>query len=68
MHPRAKIRKNLREPFKGVSSADIEYIAMSTPGLRVARAKVYASKEEGEENTVTVIVVPFSLIFSKYKR
>jgi predicted phage baseplate assembly protein len=54
----AHARKDMKEPYKGVSSLDIEHIAISTPGLRVSRAKAFSSFEE--ENTVVVIVVPFS--------
>ena len=54
----ARARKELKIPYKAVSSSDFEYITINTPGVRISRAKAFVSKEE--ENSVTVIVVPFS--------
>jgi Baseplate J-like protein len=54
----ARMRSELRIPFKAVSSDDFEYIAKNTPGLRVSRAKAFSSISD--ENTVIVIAVPFS--------
>lgn len=61
--------RDLRVPYRAVTSEDFEYIARKTPGLRVAQAKAIPNficrsntEEEGieEEGTVTVVVVPFS--------
>jgi len=52
-----RFRKDLRVPYTAVTPEDYEKIAMATPGLRVARAKALACSED---NSVTVVVVPFS--------
>jgi predicted phage baseplate assembly protein len=53
-----RARNELKVPLKAVSSTDFEYIAINTPGLRIARAKAYSPSFP--ENCVVVIVVPFS--------
>lgn len=53
-----RARQELKIPSKAVSTDDFEYIAKQTPGLRVARAFAFNSPETN--NTVTVIVVPYS--------
>jgi predicted phage baseplate assembly protein len=55
-----RARNELNIPFKAVSSCDYEYIALHTPGLRVARAKAFPSSVPGS-NIVKMAVVPFSL-------
>ena len=50
-------KKDFRTPYQAVTSGDFEYLAINTPGLRVARAKALPYKED---NRVEVIVVPFS--------
>jgi hypothetical protein len=56
---RIRARKNMKIPFKAVSSSDFEHISINTPGLRVARAKAFALDKD-RENTVHVVVVPES--------
>jgi len=56
----SRARRELKIPYKAVSSPDFEYIAINTPGLRISRAKAFVSKDKEVKNTVTVIVVPFS--------
>jgi hypothetical protein len=51
-----RFRKDLRVPHTAVTAEDYEYVASATPGLRVDRAKAVVTSE----NTVTVIVVPYS--------
>lgn len=55
-----RARRELKMPLKAVSASDFEYIAVHTPGLRVARAKAF-SMPPPDENLVKVIVVPCSL-------
>ncbi len=50
-------KKDFRTPYQAVTAGDFEYLAINTPGLRIARAKALPYKEE---NRVEVIVVPFS--------
>jgi hypothetical protein len=56
---RIRARKQLKIPFKAVSSRDFEHISINTPGLRVARARAFAL-DKAKENTVHVVVVPES--------
>jgi len=51
-----RAKKELKIPYRAVTSEDFEFIAKATPGLRVARAKAIVPSE----NTVTVVVVPHS--------
>jgi Baseplate J-like protein len=57
-----RARKQLRTPFRAVTSADFEYLALATPGLRVARAKAISplSEDLSQATLVKVVVVPFS--------
>lgn len=58
--------KDLKIPFTAVTSNDFEYIARSTPGLRVAKAKAIPNyqKEEGNgenyKGSVTIAVLPYT--------
>ncbi len=59
----ARFIKELRIPFVAVTSSDFEYIAINTPGLRVAKAKALPNyhPEKGRlRGSVTVIVIPFT--------
>ncbi len=63
-----RVRRERKMPFRAVTSADWEYLARSTPGLRVARARAVPLKAPGSQGqlqgadaTVTVVVVPYSL-------
>lgn len=53
----ARVRKELKVPYRTVTAEDYESIAKNTPGLRVARAYAVASPET---NLVTVTVMPYS--------
>lgn len=65
---KAQARSELKIPFQAVTSADYEYLACHTPGLRVARARaipLFAPGTSGYPQTttpagVTVVVVPYS--------
>ena len=50
-------KKDFRTPYQAVTTGDFEYLAIHTPGIRVARAKALG---HSEDNRVEVIVVPFS--------
>lgn len=56
--------KDLRVPYRAVTSEDFEYIARETPGLRVAQAKAIPNfnphSKTKEDGIVTVVVIPFS--------
>lgn len=61
--------KDLRTPYTTVTSKDFEYIAINTPGLRVARAKAIPNydpsdpkPEDPEDNkgSVTVVIIPYT--------
>lgn len=54
---RLRFLKDLRIPYRAVTSEDFEYIAKNTPGLRVARTKAIV-----ENKIVTVVVVPYTPI------
>jgi hypothetical protein len=54
-----RMKSALSNPSKAATLTDYEYLVMNTPGLRLARAKAFFSSSE--ENTVKVIVVPYSL-------
>jgi predicted phage baseplate assembly protein len=54
-----RARKQLRTPFRAVTPADFEYLALATPGLRVARAKAIPPLPKNP-TLVKVVVVPFS--------
>jgi hypothetical protein len=61
-------RRDLKTQYRGVTDADVEYLALNTPGLRVARARaipLYAPGLRGYPQakapaSVTVVVVPYS--------
>ena len=53
-----RLRKEMKEPFKIVSSDDCEKIVKSTPGLRISQVKAIPSPED---NVLDVIVAPFTL-------
>lgn len=54
----ARMKSTLCTPSKAATLTDYEYLAKNTPGLRLARAKAFPSSTE--ENTVKIIVVPYS--------
>jgi hypothetical protein len=56
-----RARQELVVPFKAVSKSDCEYIAKNTPGLRVGKVKATTSKNPGEENTLIIAAIPYSL-------
>jgi predicted phage baseplate assembly protein len=55
---------DLRTPYQAVTSADFEFLARQTPGLRVARAKALPLLEPPDftprQGLMTVVVAPFS--------
>lgn len=63
-----RVRKELKKPYRAVTSQDYEEIVHATPGLRVARVKAIPLYSPGMKNypqnkapaQVTVVVVPFS--------
>jgi hypothetical protein len=64
----AHARRDLKTQYRGVTDSDVEYLALNTPGLRVARARaipLYAPGLKGYPQaqapaSVTVVVVPYS--------
>lgn len=63
----ARARRDLKTQYRGVTDADVEYLALNTPGLRVARARAIPLYAPGLKNypkeqvpaTVSVVVVPY---------
>ncbi|MEC4676694.1 MAG: putative baseplate assembly protein [Nitrospirota bacterium] len=61
---KARAKKDFRTPYRCITSTDYELMALSTPGLRVARAKVIPDYHPGYPcipipGTVTVVAVPY---------
>lgn len=64
----ARARRDLKTQYRAVTDADVEYLALNTPGLRVARARaipLYAPGVKGYPQvqapaSVSVVVVPYS--------
>lgn len=56
--------RDLKVPYRAVTSEDFEYIACETPGLRIAQAKVIPNFDPygrvEKEGVVTVVIIPFS--------
>jgi predicted phage baseplate assembly protein len=56
--------RDLRVPYRAVTSADFEYIARETPGLRVAQAKAIPNfdpySQADSDGSVTLVLIPFS--------
>jgi len=65
---KARVLKDLKHPYRAVTSGDYEKIALNTPGIRVAKAKAIPLYEPGmqgypqnkAEGKVTVVVLPYS--------
>ena len=58
-----RFKRDLLTPYQAVTAGDYEFLALNTPGLRVARAKAIGNSIL---NQVKVIVVPFSLSSRPY--
>ncbi|HTG17749.1 MAG TPA: hypothetical protein VK747_21055, partial [Blastocatellia bacterium] len=60
-----RAREDLRTHYQAVTSADFEFVAVNTPGLRVSRAKAIPgfsfSNKADPQASVTVVVLPYSL-------
>lgn len=64
----ARARRDLKTQYRAVTDADLEYLALNTPGLRVARARAIPLYAPGLKNypqaqapaSVSVVVVPYS--------
>ncbi|WP_292388408.1 baseplate J/gp47 family protein [Methanosarcina sp. UBA5] len=60
--------RDLKTPYTAVTLQDFEQLAMSTPGLRIARAKAipnYDPKTDSEDSeesrgSVTVVIIPYT--------
>ncbi len=61
-----RARQDLQTQYPAITSADFEFLAINTPGLRVARAKAiprFSVAHPGQnEASVTVVVLPYSLL------
>ncbi|MFY1113002.1 MAG: putative baseplate assembly protein [Methanosarcinaceae archaeon] len=60
-----RVRKDLKTPYRAVTTDDYEHLALNTPGIKVARAKAIPGyhpirKDAGFPGIISVIVVPFS--------
>lgn len=56
--------RDMRVPYRAVTSEDFEFIARETPGLRVAQAKTIPNfdpySNTKSDGSVTVVLIPFS--------
>ncbi|HMJ24703.1 MAG TPA: putative baseplate assembly protein [Pyrinomonadaceae bacterium] len=61
----ARARADLRTQYQAVTSNDFEFLAINTPGLRVARAKAIpgfsAAGKLDQKASVTVVVLPYGI-------
>lgn len=63
-YAKTRAKKDFRIPYRAITSADYEELALSTPGLRVARAKAIPNYNpdypciSNFPGSVTVVVVP----------
>lgn len=59
-----RFNRDLKVPYRAVTTEDFEYIARKTPGLRIAQVKAIPNfdpyKQVDREGSVTVVIVPFS--------
>ncbi len=58
-----RLLEDLHVPYPAVTSSDFEYIAINTPGLRIAKAKAipnYDPKGKEGKGAVTVAVIPYT--------
>lgn len=58
-----RFNHDLRVPYTTVTSYDFEYIAVNTPGLRVAKAKAIPNYDPAGKETpglVTIVILPFT--------
>jgi predicted phage baseplate assembly protein len=63
----ARFLRDLGTPYPAVTSADFEYLAVNTPGLRVAKAKAVANYHPDRldgTGCVTIAVIPFTPILA----
>jgi len=63
-HAKGRAKKDFRTPYRAITSADYELLAVSTPGLRVARAKALPGYNPDYPciaipGAITVVVVPY---------
>lgn len=61
----ARLKADLRTPYRAVTAEDYRYLATHTPGLRFGRAAVTIAEPPADDEcvrpgTVTVVVVPFA--------
>ena len=61
----ARARADLRTQYQAVTSNDFEFLAINTPGLRVARAKAIpgfsAAGKSDPKASVTVVALPYGI-------
>jgi hypothetical protein len=59
-----RFKRDLKVPYRTVTTEDFEYIASKTPGLRIAQAKAIPNfdpyNQADREGSVTVVIIPFS--------
>ncbi|MCD4729616.1 MAG: putative baseplate assembly protein, partial [Bacteroidales bacterium] len=61
-----RVRKELKQNFRAITSDDIEDLVLSTPGIRVARAKALPNyhpqyPQLSMPGSITIVVVPYKL-------
>jgi len=53
----ARLRREMQHPYRAVTAADYEYLALHAPGVHLARARATADRNR---NSVSVVVIPDS--------
>jgi hypothetical protein len=59
-----RLLRDMKVPYTAVTSEDFEYIAVNTPGLRVAKAKAITIQENKKKIAVDVVVIPYTFLES----
>lgn len=64
-HAKSRAKKDFRTLYRAITSEDYEQLALSTPGLRVARAKVIPDYNPeypciDSPGSITVVIVPYT--------
>jgi hypothetical protein len=56
----SRLKQKLRTPQRAVTLSDYEFLAKTTPGLRVAKVKAVPS-DDIEKSNVRIVVMPYSI-------
>ncbi|VVB84818.1 Baseplate J-like protein [uncultured archaeon] len=64
-HAKARAKRDCRNIYRAITSQDYEQLALSTPGLRIARAKALSNYNPefpciAFPGTITIVIVPYT--------